>query len=268
MPGLPRSFVALGDSFTEGMQDDLDAAGRHRGWADRVAAALALATGGVRYANLAVRGRLLGQVVEEQLPVALALRPDLVSFHAGPNDALRPRTDIAAVLRRYDEAVGVLRGAGGDVLLFTVLERAGGTGRAADRLAARFRGFNDGVRATAARHGALLVDVGPVGALHDRRLWHEDRLHLSPEGHARVAAAVLETLGVGDAALLGGSPGWWREPLPLGAPPRRTADLAADVRWVRRHFLPWVGRRVRGVSSGDGMVPKHTELVDVLPPPD
>jgi lysophospholipase L1-like esterase len=275
VPDLPRSFVALGDSFTEGMQDDLGPDGRHLGWADRVAAALAVATGGVRYANLAVRGRLLDQVVDEQLPIALELSPDLVSFHAGPNDALRPRTDIDGVLRRYDAAVARLRapgnagsgsaGSGSGVLLFTVLERAGGTGRTADRLAARFARFNDGVRATALRHGALLVDVGPVAALHDRRLWHEDRLHLSPEGHARVAAAVLETLGVADPALLGGVPGWWREPLPPGPPPGRRADLVADVRWVRRHFVPWVGRRVRGVSSGDGIAPKHTTLVDVLP---
>ncbi len=267
MPDLPRSFVALGDSFTEGMQDEFGPHGRHLGWADRVAAALAVATGGLRYANLAVRGRLLDEVVVEQVPVALDLAPELVSFHAGPNDALRPRTDVAAVLRRYDATVARLRDAGSDVLLFTVLERAGGTGRAADRLAGRFRGFNDAVRATAARHGALLVDVGPVDALHDRRLWHEDRLHLAPEGHARVAAAVLETLGVTDHDLLGGPPGWWREPLVAGAPRRRATDLAADVRWVHRHFLPWVGRRLRGVSSGDGVRPKHAELVDVRPPP-
>ena len=265
MPVQPATFVALGDSFTEGMHDDLGPDGRHLGWADRVAATLAVRDGGLRYANLAVRGRLLDQVVAEQLPVALRLRPELVSFHAGPNDALRPRTDVPAVLRRYDAAVERLRAAGSDVLLFTVLERAGGTGRAADRLAVRFGGFNAAVRETARRHGALLVDVGPVPALHDRRLWHEDRLHLAPEGHARVAAAVLETLGVGTPELLGGAAGWWREPLPPGPLPRRSAAVAADVRWVHRHFLPWVGRRLRGVSSGDGVAPKHTELIDVLP---
>jgi lysophospholipase L1-like esterase len=263
---LPATFVALGDSFTEGMQDDLGPDGRHLGWADRVAAALATRTGGVRYANLAIRGRLLDQVVADQLPVALALAPDLVSFHAGGNDVLRPGGPrIADILARYEAAVGALRAAGPQILLFTVLERAGGSGRAADRLAARFRAFNAGVRATAGRHATMLVDVGPVAALHDRRLWHEDRLHLSPEGHARVAAAVLETLGIDDPHLLAGPPGWWREPLPPGPPPRRGADLVADVRWVRRHLLPWVGRRLRGVSSGDGMSAKHTELVDVLP---
>jgi lysophospholipase L1-like esterase len=263
---LPSTFVALGDSFTEGMQDELGPDGRHMGWADRVAAAIATSTGGLRYANLAIRGRLLDQVVDEQLPVALELGSDLVSFHAGPNDVLRPRGPaVADILGRYDAAVARLRAAGPRVLLFTVLERAGGSGRTAARLAARFQLFNDGVRATAQRREALLVDVGPVAALHDRRLWHEDRLHLSPEGHARIAAAVLETLGVHEPTLLGGEPGWWREPLPPGPLPRRSADLVADVRWVRRHFLPWAVRRVRGVSSGDGLLPKQAELVDVLP---
>lgn len=292
-----RSYVALGDSFTEGMEDELGPSGRHRGWADRVAAGIAVAQGSVRYANLAVRGRLLDQVVAEQLPVALRLEPDLVSFHAGPNDVLRPRTDLSALLARYDAAVAELAGAGRPVLLFTVIERTG-TGRTAERLAARFRAFNDGVRATAAAHGAVLVDLATVPVLGDRRLWHEDRLHLAPEGHARVAAAVLEALGragiltgpsdadpsgtagVGSsgagpsgepAAAAGVGPSgeaaeadWWRTALPGSARATRRAALVADVRWVRIHLLPWIGRRIRGVSSGDGVTAKHAELVDVI----
>jgi len=259
-----RTFVALGDSFTEGLEDDLGPTGRHLGWADRVAAALAVREGGLRYANLAVRGRLLDQVVEE-IPTALALGPDLVAFHAGPNDVLRPRADVPGVVRRYEAAVTSLRDAGGTTVLFTVIERAGGTGRTAARLAERFAEFNRGVRRVAGHTGAVVVDIGAEPALQDRRLWHEDRLHLLPEGHARVAAAVLEALEVDDAALLGGSPGWWRAPLPPGSRPGRRADVLADVRWVRRYLAPWVVRRLRGVSSGDGLAPKHLELVDVVP---
>lgn len=253
-------FVALGDSFTEGLEDEPGPDRRHRGWADRVAAALAVEQGRVRYANLAVRGRLLDQVVAEQLPVALELAPDLVSFHAGPNDVLRPRADVPAILERYDAAVGTLRAAGVRTLLFTVIERTG-TGRTADRLGSRFAGFNAGVRATAARHGAILVDVAAVPALRDRRLWDSDRLHLAPEGHARVAAAVLEALG-------GPAGTWWRTELPGSPRATRRVALAADVRWVRVHLLPWVGRRLRGVSSGDGMNAKHATLVDVFPAED
>jgi hypothetical protein len=211
-----------------------------------------------------VRGRLLDQVVDEQIPIAVALQPDLATFHAGPNDVLRPRTDVAAVLHRYDRAVASLTDGGVPTLLFTVIERAGGTGRTAAALASRFAQFNAGVRETAARHGALLADLGAVAALQDRRLWHEDRLHLAAEGHARVAAGVLEALGVNDPRLLGGEPGWWRVPLQPGARPGRRADLIADVRWVRRYFAPWVSRRLRGVSSGDGRTAKHATLVDVV----
>jgi lysophospholipase L1-like esterase len=188
------------------LEDELGPSGRHLGWADRVAAALAKRDGALRYANLAVRGRVLAEVVAEQVPAALALAPDVLSFHAGANDVLRPRVDVAAVVVSYDRAVEQLVAEGRDVVLFTVIERVGGTGRTADRLAARFAAFNRGVRDTAARHGCLLVDAGAVPGMQDRRLWHEDRLHLAAEGHARIAAAVLEVMGVEDAGLLGGEP--------------------------------------------------------------
>jgi lysophospholipase L1-like esterase len=256
------SFVAIGDSFTEGLHDDLTADGRHRGWADRVAAALATQAGTLRYANLAVRGRLLDEAVAEQVPIALDLDPDLVTFHAGGNDVLRPKVALAPLLRRYDDAVARLRAGDRTVVLFTVLERAGGTGRLADSLARRFAAFNAGVRQTARRHGAVLIDIGPEPALQDRRMWHEDRLHLAPPGHARVAAAVLEGLGVDEEALLGGPIRWWRQPLPATSR-GRGVTLVDDVRWVRRHLLPWVGRRVRGVSSGDAVVCKRPELVEI-----
>lgn len=254
------SFLALGDSFTEGMHDEVDAAGYHRGWADRVAEALAVDRPDLRYGNLAIRGRLLDQVVAEQVPLAVELRPDLVSFHAGANDLLRPRVDVAGLLYRYDLAVKRLRATGVEVLLFTVIERAGGTGPLADGLARRFQGFNASVRATARRRGALLADVGSEPALHDRRLWHDDRLHLAPAGHARIAAAVLEVLGVRDPGRLGGAPGWWRQPLPALPRSARHEVLAGDLEWARRHLAPWVGRRLRGASSGDGRVPKRPEL--------
>jgi lysophospholipase L1-like esterase len=265
------SFVALGDSFTEGLEDERGPDGRHRGWADRVAAALATSNGRVRYANLAIRGRLLDQVIAEQVPAAIALAPSLISFHAGPNDVLRPRVDLPALLARYEAAVEQLRSTGAQVLLFTVIGRAGGTGRTADLLAARFGAFNDAAREIARRHDCLLVDMGATAALQDRRLWHEDRLHLAPEGHSRVAAAALEQLGFNDPELLAGAAGWWREPLPAVAhrgPAGRAGDLLADLRWARRYFLPWVGRRLRGVSSGDLLKAKQVTLVDVFRAPD
>lgn len=262
----PTRFVALGDSFTEGLHDHLGGDGRHLGWADRTADALAHRYGSLQYANLAVRGRLLDQVVTEQVPVALDLVPDLVSFHAGPNDVLRPRVDLGDLLHRYGAAVERLARSGARVLLFTVIGRTGARGRLVDAVATRFATFNEHVRATAQRHGAVLVDVGGVEAMRDPRMWHEDRLHLNPEGHARVAAAALESLGVADPDLLGGPVGWWRDPLPPPTPAGALRAVGTEVRWVRRHLLPWVGRRLRGVSSGDTVAAKRPDLVDLRAP--
>jgi hypothetical protein len=75
------SFVALGDSFTEGIGDPYPD-GTYQGWADRFARQLAATSAGLTYANIAVRGKLVAQVIDEQVPVAIRLAPDLVSIAA------------------------------------------------------------------------------------------------------------------------------------------------------------------------------------------
>lgn len=271
---MPVRLVCIGDSFTEGMCDDLRSDGHHRGWADRVAEALArqaAATGAgpVEYANLAVRGKLLDQVVDDQAGLALSFSPTVMTFHAGPNDVLRRGTDLLDLFRRYDAAVARMVDGCERLVLFTSIGRAGGQGRVARLIAERFARFNANVRSVAARRGAAVVDLEPVDVLTDRRLWWLDRLHLNADGHARVAAAVLEQVEIGLPEVLGGDPGWWRAPLPPAPPSRRVDDLAADLAWVRGHLLPWVGRRLRGVSSGDGRDAKddRPQVVSAAPHP-
>jgi hypothetical protein len=207
-------------------------------------------------------------VVDEQVPVAASFEPTVTTIHAGPNDVLRRSTDLRDLFGRYDRAVRSVTAASERTVVFTSIGRAGGSGRVAQLLADRFARFNDNVRAVAARHGAVLVDLEGVEALADRRLWDADRLHLNAGGHTRVAAAVLEELGVHDPDLLGGSVGWWREKLPPKPPTTRRADLSRDVAWARDHLAPWVVRRLRGTSSGDGREPKDVtpRLVDDTTP--
>lgn len=240
-------FVALGDSFTEGVGDsDPTAPNGVRGWADRAAEQLARHQPGLSYANLAIRGRLARQVLSEQLAPALAMRPDLVTLYAGGNDLLRPRIDIDALADSYDAAVAELAATGATVLLFTGVDGVN------DPLFRRLRGrtaiYNEHVRLIAARHGALLVDMWSMRALRDRRLWSPDRIHLNAHGHTLIAAAVLDTLGVERDI----SP---RPPAPAEAPRR-----GQDLRWAREHAVPWLGRRLRGRSSGDGLTPKRPRL--------
>src|SRR4051795_7462390 len=100
-------YVAIGDSFTEGMGDELPD-GSVRGWADLVAAGLAAVSGEpVHYANLAVRGRLLEPIVTGQLEAALALSPPptLLTLNGGGNDMMRPGCDEGRLLELTERAV-------------------------------------------------------------------------------------------------------------------------------------------------------------------
>jgi lysophospholipase L1-like esterase len=254
-----RSFVALGDSFTEGLDDPYPDSMRYRGWADLVAGRLAadVSAGGdeFHYANLAVRGRLFGRVVAEQLPLARAMRPDLVSFAAGGNDALRRNFDATALVARFDGAVAGLRAGGADVLVFRFADV---TRRLPGRkvILPRVEAMNRAVGETAERHGAHLVDLWHDDEFANPRLWSEDRLHLSAAGHRRVAAHVLSALGVAP------DPSW----LASAPPPERRswpAARAADARWAARHLAPWMRRRLAGRSSGDLVQPKRPELTPV-----
>ena len=77
-------YVALGDSFTEGVGDpDPARPNGLRGWADRVAEVLSQQVDDFAYANLAVRGKLIAQIVQDQVEPAVALHPDLISICAG-----------------------------------------------------------------------------------------------------------------------------------------------------------------------------------------
>ncbi|WP_328924051.1 SGNH/GDSL hydrolase family protein [Streptomyces sp. NBC_00190] len=245
-------YVALGDSQTEGMGDGDDTAGL-RGFADRLAEHLAAVNPEVRYANLAVRGRKAGQVRAEQLGPALALRPDLATVVAGVNDMLRPRFDAAEVAGHLEEMFAALTAAGTHVVTVTFPD-VGEMVPLARPLGSRVSDLNTRIRAAAARHGVTVAEVGRHAVATDPRLWTADRLHASPVGHARIAAALAQ------AIRLPGSDDSWTLPLPPRPVPGRRQAAEAELRWVAGFLGPWIGRRLRGRSSGDGRTAKRPEL--------
>jgi len=259
------SFAALGDSFTEGLNDPHPRGG-FVGWADRVAAVLADRAPGFRYANLAVRGRRLDQVLAEQVPRAIELAPDPVSLAADGNDILRGK-DVDVLAARFESAVARLRAAGCRVLIFTGFDPRNFP--VIRLLRGRIAAYDMHLRAIADDHGCQLVDLWSMRVLRDPRAWSPDRLHLTSQGHRRVALHTCEVLGLPVAED-------WRAPLPApsyaGGPANGrfhgAAWLAArrqDARWATQYAMPWVRRRLTGTSSGDGLGPKRPELAPVLP---
>ena len=249
------SFVALGDSFTEGLNDELPD-GTFRGWADQLAGILAAGRPGFQYANLALRGKMLDEIMTEQVPIAMELKPDLVTLCAGGNDIIVPGADVDAVAERFEEGIAKLRAAGIPVLIFNGPDTK--TLSVMSVLRGKVAIYNTHLWAIAERHGARMVDLWAMTPLHDRRAWSDDRLHFSPEAHLRIALRAAEVLGVP-------AEGDWREPWPEPEPAHWLAARRSDLAWTKVHLLPWIRRQLKGESMGDGLSPKRPQLSPLLP---
>ena len=196
----------------------------------------------------------------EQVPRAVELAPDLVTLAAGGNDILCG-ADVDALASLFESAVAKLQAAGCRVLIFTGFDPR--VFPVIRLLRGRIAAYNMHLRGIADDYGCDLVDLWSMRALKDGRAWSPDRLHLSTEGHRRVALRTCEVLGVPVTED-------WRVPLPPARREPGQADgarwLAArrqDARWAREYAAPWVRRRLRGASSGDGLSPKRPDLLHV-----
>ncbi|HET9022734.1 MAG TPA: SGNH/GDSL hydrolase family protein, partial [Ornithinibacter sp.] len=223
------------------------------GWADRLAHHLDAVAERAHlpfgYANLAVRGRKLEDVVGTQLDAAMSMSPDLVSMVGGGNDLLRPAVDLDHLAARLEEAVVRIRHSGADVLLATPTDtRDAGVFKP---LRGRHAVHTANIFTIAQRHGAHVLNLWGMAALRDWRMWAEDRIHLTSEGHRRVALAALTALGHDtDQAD-------WTSPLPPAERATRREELRGHAAWARTHAAPWVQRRVQGRSSGDTVLAKR-----------
>ncbi|MBG6217383.1 lysophospholipase L1-like esterase [Arthrobacter sp. CAN_A6] len=249
-------YVALGDSFTEGIGDpNPESVGGNRGWADRVAEELSRNHPSFAYANLAVRGRLLQQIADQQVGPALALKPDLITISAGGNDLLRPGGDPDRIAERLDALVQILGTNGATVVMLTgpdVRDTVLGSIRAKTAI------YNENLRTIAARHDAVVADMWALRLLLNPQMWAADRLHFSPLGHHTIAAMVLDTLAVEHTL----------EPLRPKELPAKSWRMARseDFVWAREFFVPWVLRRLRHQSSGDGVTAKRPEPGTIFGP--
>lgn len=240
-----RRFAALGDSITEGWCDPVMGSGEPWfGWADRLALEIDRhqRTAGaprLEFANLAVRGRRVRHVVRDQIPEAIAMRADLVSVLVGGNDLSALRPDPDALAAELETGIAPLAATGATVLLATAYDP--GFSPYLRMLRGRAAVFTAHVHAIAAKHGCRVLDLWTIPGLADKRMWSQDRLHPSTRGHLALLAAATTALGI---------------PAPL-------PDVVVDEQghlpttvWFRKHAMPWIARRVRQVSSGDGLGPK------------
>jgi lysophospholipase L1-like esterase len=246
--------VAIGDSFTEGLGDSLPD-GSERGWADLVAAGLAAGEGKtVHYANLAIRGRLLEPIINEQLTAALALSPPptLLSLNGGGNDMMRPGGDMARLASLTEQAIRRCADAGVRMVL---LSGADPSERLPFGSLMRRRGeaLTDLVASFSSRYDIVFVDVFHDQEIRKAGYWSSDRLHLNAAGHRRVAGLVLTALGHPIAAHV------------IDPDPNASRGVLAEARYYGEHVIPWLHRRVRGRSSGDNRTAKFPDWAAIEP---
>jgi lysophospholipase L1-like esterase len=213
-----------------------------------VAEVLSARTDDFAYANLAVRGKLIKQIVDEQVEPALALRPDLITLSAGGNDVLRPGSDPDVIAARCEDAVRRLSADNATIVLFTGTDIGFSVFRS---LRGKVAIYNENLRAIAQKYDCVVADLWALDEIQDARMWQPDRLHLNELGHHTVARQVLAVLNVSNALLP-------LTPEPVQDTTWRQAR-AEDLVWARAYLMPWVLRRVRHQSSGDHVRPKRPE---------
>jgi lysophospholipase L1-like esterase len=248
-------YVAIGDSQTEGLWDGDDDKGL-RGFADRLAEIVDGHYPGLTYANLAVRGRRIRDLLDEQLPQALALQPDLVTVCIGMNDVTRPGLHFDDALAELDDLYAQLSLSGATVVTTTFPDIAQviPIGRI---LAARIVRINAEIRRAADWYDFRLVDLYNAPSMTNPDTWSADRVHGSAKGHALFAAAAAEALN------LPGSNHDWAE---MGGPPGRQtlrSKAYSQALWTQNMLMPWLWRHVRGRSVGDGRGPRRPRLESV-----
>jgi len=252
---LFRSYVALGDSLSEGLGDFSFKHSRvHAGWTDRLATLLAKecqARGEVfKYSNQAIRGAKINDIMGPQLEAALELKPDLVTIMAGQNDLLSKPENLPALEAKLRAGIIRLQEAGCFVVLSNTINPLHLiVFRPLARLATH---MTEMIERVARDLKVPVHDVHRIESLADVAYWAEDMVHFSGPGHIKVANEAAKLLKLSYRI----SEFDYRE---IQAPKRGPIGTS---RWIVVHVIPFFWRRIRRVSSGDGLDPKLPSLAE------
>lgn len=252
-------YVALGDSLTEGLGDwNFQFDRLHAGWADRLAHLLTASASvqheRVEYANLAVRGSKTAQIMGWQLEAALAINPTFVTVMPGANDIFGNSRKLAQVEELLDSGLTRLREAGIAVLLVNTVSP--GHIALARMLRTRTKRMAQLINRVGARHSVPVLDLQSLEQFAHGGYWCDDLAHFSNHGHTLIANLAAVALGLNARYTQ-------LEPTEIAVPKPALRDR---VRWLKVHVVPFLVRRVRGRTSGDGLSPKLPEPTSFYAP--
>lgn len=241
-PTRPTTLLcALGDSASAGVGDRLVGSDRSSvrdvpgsGWPAHLATLL-----GADLLNVGRNGARARDLLAEQLPTALAARPDLATVLVGGNDVLRGDYDRDEVRRVLLETVWQLLSTGAEVVLVAPpqlgpdLPAPAVVRRVLTQRMLQVRAVVAEVGAALRHERLLVVDADPVRG-HGRGVFHIDRIHPSPLGHRLLASHVGTALR---------DRGWAVTGTVVDAPP--PPGVALQAAWLVVRGTPWLARRSR-----------------------
>lgn len=254
---LFRTYVALGDSLTEGLGDfDFEISRFGCGWADRLGELMARtaheAGEGFKFANLALRGSSMMQILTAQLEDALKLNPDVVTIMAGANDFMRSK-------RAHPELRALLRGAierlhqqGTHVVVANTVNPV--HLNVFRPMAHKARVMSELIESVAAEYQVPVLNIFEIKDFQNLELWCQDRVHFSGYGHIKIANKAARLLGIEHGF----------EEVQLSQMHRPQRGFSATCAWLIRDVVPFLIRRVKRTSSGDGLEPKHHKYVKLV----
>jgi lysophospholipase L1-like esterase len=227
----PLTFVVLGDSAAYGTGDVMTA-NRPLGWTYRIAQAIETP---LSYLNLARPGAKSTEILEEQLPIAVQLKPDIAVVVVGGNDMLRNNYSPQRLRENLTEVFARFTAIGTEVITLQLhdpskilrlpkpLEGA---------LLKRVESVNRVYEELAKKYPIIEIKAREIEGVEDKKNWHVDRLHPGPRGHLLLAGAAIQELS--------------RRGLPVReismTEPEESSN-AEKIRWMLLKGTPWFVKR-------------------------
>ncbi|WP_339208425.1 SGNH/GDSL hydrolase family protein [Paenibacillus sp. FSL K6-3182] len=185
-----KHFVAIGDSFTEGIGDEVEETPL-KSWVHHFAE---LHEPALKYTNLAKRGLITKEIRLKQLEEALALEPDLVSLIAGANDILKGRWNFNEYKSEMELMVDALSKSGAAVIIGNLPDFTARLPLPDEKkrvIKEQLLQANEVVRSLSSEYKLMLIDFWNHPMAEDNTFWSKDLIHPNSIGYKKIGEIIF-----------------------------------------------------------------------------
>lgn len=190
-----KRFVAIGDSFTEGIGDEVEGIAL-KSWVDHF---VQLCENDLNYANFAKRGLVTKEIRSQQLEKALSFNPDLVSLIAGANDVLKGRWNHHAYKNDMEFMIDTLSKTGANIIIANLPDFTVRLPLASEKkqvVKEQLLEANEVILSLSREYKLHHVDFWNHHLVNDNTLWSNDLIHPNSKGYVKVAELIFSSLPV------------------------------------------------------------------------